>query len=690
VTGFFRDPEAFSILKEKILPEFLHTKQAEATLRIWVVGCSTGEEAYSLSILLCEVMDTLKKQFNIQIFASDIDPRALEIARQGSYPEGIAADVSEERLNHYFTKTDHHFRIRKSLRDMVVFADHNLIKDPPFSRLDMLVCRNLLIYLDSALQKKLFPIFHYTLNPAGILFLGSSESIGTHTDLFKPLNSKCKIFQKKESVSEKAREYYDFEPNTKKAPAMKNVSRKTPSITDIIQKTERLIFDAFAPAAVIIDEKHEILHFIGATDKFLAPPVGQASFNILNMARENLKYQLSSLLSKARQQKTDLVSRAIRYQADNISRSADITVRPLSDNDMPEGLLLVIFEDTTATIKPKTPVSSSPVTIRNATVAQLEQELQSTKEYLQNTIEEMETSNEELRSANEELQSVNEELQSANEELETSKEELHSTNEELSTVNAELQMKVAELSQSNDDMNNLLAASQIGTIFLDNNLCIKRFTPAMQNTINLISSDIGRPIDHITTQFQGLNINEYAREVLNTLHQKECEIQTREGHWYTMRIIPYRTMENVIDGVVITFFDIQTIKQTDKLRRMATILHDSTDAILVFDLDGNITAWNRGAELMYGYSEQEALQMQIYAIVRKKDHTEIDRLIQTISSGKTISPYHAQRTSKAGQKMDVLVTATKLCDDKGVPVEIAITERNLYWIPAEKAKRAAP
>jgi len=690
VTGFFRDPEAFDILKETILPKFLETKLPDATLRIWIVGCSTGEEAYSLGILLSEVMNALKKQFNFQIFASDIDPRAIETARLGVYPESIVSDVSEERLRHYFSKVDHHFRIKKSIRDMVVFADHNLIKDPPFSRLDLLVCRNLLIYLDGALQKKIFPIFHFTLNPDGILFLGSSESIGVHTDLFKPLNPKWKIFQKKLNLDGKAKELYDYQPKNNKSIKMNGPNKKSPSIADVIHKTERLIFDTFAPAAVIINEKSEILHFIGSTDKFLAPPVGQASFNLLNMARENLKYQLSVLITKALQQKTITSASGIRFASDNVNRVADITVRPLSEDNLPEGLMLVIFEDMTATGKPKAAVSvSSGTNPRNRNVAQLEKELQSTREYLQSTIEEMETSNEELRSANEELQSVNEELQSANEELETSKEELHSTNEELSTVNAELQMKVAELSQSNDDMNNLLAASQIGTVFLDNNLCIKRFTPAMQNTINLITSDIGRPIDHITTQFQDLKISDYVREVLNTLHQKECEIQTREGHWYNMRILPYRTTENVIDGVVITFFDIQSVRQTRKLRRLATILQDSDDAILAFDLTGNIIAWNRGAEKMYGYSEPEALRMKIYAITRKKDHAEFDRLIQTIKAGKPVEPYNAIRISKTGQKLDVLVTATTLRDDQGVPVEVAITERNLYWLPTEKAKKAS-
>lgn len=561
VTNFFRDPEAFKFLEEKAIPDMLKTRSPGTQIRIWTVGCSTGEEAYSTAILLSEVMDKLKEHFDIQVFATDIDSQAIEYARMGVYPDSIAADVSEERLNKFFIKVENTYKVKKQVRETIVFAVQNVIKDPPFSKIDMVVCRNLLIYMDSDLQKRILPLCHYTLNKEGILFLGPSESIGEFTDLFQPIDRKWKIYKHKNHVVENLAEhpglpfFYHLEPG-------KNEKKMMPVETDIHNVAERVILEHYAPAGVLVNERYEIVHFIGKTDRYLEPPTGKASFNITKMAREGLRFKLSTALQNAFRQKKITSYNGLRIKYNNEFRVVDLTVRPLNDINMPPGYILVIFDDITP---PETPVrKKGKTTVKDGSdpvVVSLEQELESTKEHLQSTIEEMETSNEELKSTNEEFQSVNEELQSTNEELETSKEELQSTNEELVTVNTELQNKVDELSEVNNDINNLLASTDIGTIFLDTDICIKRFTPAMTKIFNLLRTDIGRPISHITSKIRYDDPHKDAREVLKTLIRKEVEVQDANGNWFAMRISPYRTTENVIDGVVMTFVDISLLKE---------------------------------------------------------------------------------------------------------------------------------
>jgi two-component system CheB/CheR fusion protein len=494
VTNFFRDAEAFEVLKTKVIPELIKKKHPEIPLRIWIAGCATGEEAYSIAMLFAEVLDKLKKQINIQIFASDIDNEALDFARMAVYPDSIAADVSSVRLSRFFVKDENTYRVKKQIREMVVFANQNLIKDPPFSRLDLVSCRNLLIYMEPVLQKKILPLFHYTLTPNGILFLGTSESIGEFSHLYSAISSKWKIFKHKEYVVDRMADYprtpfYDTLPT----PQGLEESR-TPTVADIHNLAERIILDNYAPPCVLINEQYEILHFIGQTDKYLAAPTGKASFNIIKMAREGLRYKLSTALHNAVKQKKTIFSRGLKIKHNNSFRAVDLVVRPLTESGFTQGFMLVMFEDKTIP-EPVTKKKTAKNDNVDPYVLSLETELQSTKEYLQTTNEELETSNEELKSTNEELQSVNEELQSTNEELETSKEELQSTNEELVTVNAELQKKVEELSKANNDISNLLASTNIGTIFLDIDLCVKRFTPPITKLFNLIQSDIGRPIN---------------------------------------------------------------------------------------------------------------------------------------------------------------------------------------------------
>ena len=681
VTSFFRDPKAYDVLEAQAIAKLIEAKHPEDTLRCWVVGCSSGEEAYSLAILVLEATEKLKKHVNVQIFATDIDESAIDAARKGVYPASIAADVSEERLNRFFVKEEGRYKIKKQVRDLVVFSLQSVIKDPPFSKLDLVSCRNLMIYLDATLQKKMIPIFHYTLNPEGFLQLGTSETIGEFTDLFAPVDSKLKVYQRKEGLSSGIVDYSKGLIYERQRDTPPGAGQPPPPPTDIHVLAEKAILDGYAPSAVLVNDKYEILHFVGRTEKYLAPPTGKPSFNILTMARPDLKYKLTTALNMAFRGKTRATQKGVRIKLNGSFTVVDITAGPLSEEGNPSGLVLVVFED-----KTPEPVPEGAVDLKRkgekkpSEIQQLEQDLQSTREYLQATIEELETSNEELKSTNEELQSVNEELQSTNEELETSKEELQSTNEELSTVNAELQNKVDELSKSSNDMNNLLAATEIASIFLDTRLCIQRYTPPTARVIKLIQTDIGRPLGDLKTSFPGVDLAKQAQTVLKDLNTISTEILSEGGIWYSMKMMPYRTIENVIEGVVITFIDIHDVKKAGIVRRLAVVLEDANDAIAVLDFKGRITAWNKGAEAMYGYSKSEALQMNFSVLIPADHPNEIRDIVARLRKGEAIKSFKSRRRTKDGNLLNIWMTATALNDETGHPVEMAVTERDLAWL----------
>ncbi len=439
---------------------------------------------------------------------------------------------------------------------------------------------------------------------------------------------------------------------------------------------ERAILDEYAPAGVLINDRYEILHFVGNTERFLAPPTGKPSFNILNMARDDLKPPLTTALYKSVRKKTNVFLKSVRVRYNDAFCVVDLSVK-----QMAPGLLLVIFEDKTPE---KAAEEKAPAALKtkkqDAGMKDLEQELQSTREYLQATIEELETSNEELKSTNEELQSVNEELQSTNEELETSKEELQSTNEELSTVNAELQNKVEEFSKANDDMSNLLASTEIASVFLDTDLHIKRYTPAAAKIIHLIQTDMGRPLNDLKTCFPDVNLVRLGEQVLNDLNTLELEILSTDSTWYALKILPYRTTRNVIDGVVMTFVDIHTVKQADKVRRLATVLEDANDAITVVDLKGRILAWNKGAQQLYGWTEPEALRMNFADFLPRESPNDFGEIVDRLRKSKTIKSYRTRRLTKDGKTLNIWLTASALTDENGQMVEIAITERDLDWL----------
>lgn len=471
VTSFFRDPKAFDILKKKVLPLLLKEKEPSSTVRVWVPACSTGEEAYSIAILFMEAMEELGLSLNVQIFGSDLDSEAIDFARAAIYPESIAADVSRGRLARFFVKDDTTYKLKKQVRETVVFAVHNIIKDPPFSKLDMLSCRNLLIYMDTVLQKKLLPMFRYTLVENGILFLGPSETIGDFNDVFEPIDLKWKVFKMKGILPDRLMDYpvVPFHRSQYGIEGEGAIDKwQTRSIIDVRMMAEKMIFDKYAPASVLINEKHDILYFIGNTEKYLEMPKGEPAYNILGIAREGLKYKLSTAIHKTMKHNKSVVEKEQQIQYLNEWVTFDLLINPLEGPGIPGGLMMVVFDEKIplekTLKKEKRTVTQKG---RDPEIVSLEQELGSTKAYLQATIEELETSNEELKSTNEEMQSINEELQSTNEELVTSKEELQSTNEELVTVNSELQEKVKELYQSANDTANLLASTDIATVFLD-------------------------------------------------------------------------------------------------------------------------------------------------------------------------------------------------------------------------------
>ena len=700
VTSFFRDPEAFAALEAKVVPRLFADKPAGTTIRVWICGCSTGEEAYSIAILLQEQMDKLKRNYKLQLFATDIDSRAIDQARSGLFPPGISADISPERLGRFFTREAEGsaYRIIKGIRDMLVFSEHDVIKDPTFSKLDLISCRNLLIYMGTELQKKLIPLFHYALNPGGMLFLGTSETIGEYVHLFSTLDRQSKLYRRKEEpVNAQSLPLGRLIPpmtaeGTARKPSgpLHGEGKVSPRET-----TERILLERYAPVSVLVSEQGEMLYIHGITGRYLQMASGEPGVNILRMAREGLKRELTTALHSAVKHKQPVERPGLRVKTNGEFSTVNLTVLPApptGDPAIEPAMYLVILEEARE-IGQNQPVSVRDVPLLEETVAMttdadelataLKQELRAKEEYLKSINEELETSNEELKSSNEEMQSINEELQSTNEELETSKEELQSVNEELATVNTELQTKVQDLSRANNDMNNLLAGTGVGTVFVDFQQMIQRFTPPVTKIINLIPSDVGRPVGHILSNLTGYDtLVEDIGAVLDSLIPKEVEVQTREGEWFLMRIRPYRTLENVIEGAVITFFDISEIKRTreqlkkanDQLR-LAVVVRDANDAVVLQDMEGRILAWNPAAERLYGWSEAEALQMNIGELIpeRLRDN-ELETVLQ-LSRNDKIEPYRTQRIARDGTVAEVWLTASGLVNEAGQVYAIATTER---------------
>lgn len=564
VTHFFRDPPAWKELTKKVLPALLAKRPETTVLRAWVVGCSSGEEAYSLAMAFVETVKLLKlPHLTLQIYATDLDKDAIDKARRGLFPRAIATEVSPARLTRFFVKEETGYRIIKEIRSMVIFAPQNLIMDPPFTKLDLLFCRNLLIYLTPELQKKIFPMFHYSLNPRGVLFLGSAESIGHFSQLFTPLALKERIFQRLEVSLPGDRLNFPavFGPVRED-----NLSSPRPApipVPSLQSVADQFLQSRFAPPAVLVNDQGDILYISGRTGKYLEPAAGKANWNILAMAREGLRYDLTSALQKVHRKKGEITLRSIKLDSSTQSGSVDLLVQSLVEPRELAGMVLIVFTDTPTPVEAPSPADAATTPLRDPALKKLEHELQRAREEVQAGREEMQTSQEELKSMNEELQSTNEELQSTNEELMTSKEEMQSLNEELQTVNAELQAKLDELSSANNDMKNLLNSTDIAPVFLDNDLHVRRFTLQAKTIIKFIPSDVGRPITDLASDLLYPSLVTDAQEVLRTLVFSERAITTHDGRWFTVRVMPYRTMDNRIDGVVITFADITASKNVE-------------------------------------------------------------------------------------------------------------------------------
>jgi two-component system, chemotaxis family, CheB/CheR fusion protein len=705
VTSFFRDPDAYAKLESLAIAELIGKDSQDLTLRVWVAGCSTGEEAYSIAILLQERMEQLKKNVRLMIFATDIDAKAIGTARGGVYPKGIESDISAERLSKFFTlETDgNSYRIHKTVRDSLIFSEHDLIRDPPFSKIDLISCRNLLIYFEADLQSRVIALFHYSLVPKGTLFLGSSESVGELSDLYSALDRKAKLYQRKDDIQgDKRASLARFLPKT---PPLDLVSGAANSLGKALVKpslrelTEQSLLNLVAPVAVLVDAQGDIFYLRGRSGLFLEPSAGDASVNnVLKMAREGLRGVLATALYQVVLTKQAVHSTGFGViSGDGVKRGrfSLCAVAGSSGTSETTSLYLVVLEEVldadlsmhpgNAVLPPANraqPLSANDGIEMNRQIQVLSEQLRAKEDVLQASNQELENSNEELKSSNEEMQSVNEELQSTNEELETSKEEMQSVNEELSTVNTELQLKVNDSYRANNDMNNLLAGTGIGTVFLDLQLRILRFTPAATKIIPLIDSDLGRPIAHLTLNLIGYDtLVSDIKAVLESLVAKEAIVKTDDGRFYTLRVLPYRTLDNVVEGAVITFIEITemvrirlALRKANDLLRLAVVVRDSFDAITVQDLDGQTIAWNPGAVRMYGWTEQEALNLNVVQRVPKALRSAASTSTP-LNEEQTLEPVRTQRLAKDGRLISVFLTSTALLDDHGVTYAIATTER---------------
>lgn len=567
VTRFFRDPEAFEILENQVIPDLLVDKAEGYNLRIWIPGCSSGEEVYSLAIILQECMNKVRKNMTLQIFATDIDEDAVLTARTGLYPLSIVDDISPERLKCFFKLEDNQYRISKQIRETIIFAFHDLIKDPPFIKVDMISCRNLLIYFENPLQKKISNLFHFSLLPDGILFLGPSESFGSNTNLYSVVNNKWKIYKRRDAISKL---WSNFLPSSSLVTAARSRVGSTSVVgaekPGMINSIEKMLLENYTPACFIVNDRGDIIYFNGRSGKYFELTAGEASLNIATMVKEEMRYSLRTALRQAAKTKEDITIEGVRVTINDVQVTLNLGVRPIEEPRTLKGLILVIFEEVSA-LPIDTPLTNFEVSSSdNVTrIGELENELQSTKRQLFKTIEEIELSYMETAAANEELHSANEELQSSNEEMDSSREEMQSLYEEVVSVNNEFQNKLNELNQSNDDMINLLNSTEIAFIFLDGNLNIMRYTPLVPRLVNIIPSDVGRPLAHLVSKLRNEDIVNDARIILETHSQIEKEVQTLEGVWYLMRVTPYRTSENTVVGAVVSFVNISKLKALNSL-----------------------------------------------------------------------------------------------------------------------------
>lgn len=645
VTNFFRDEKVWEKLEKEIIPEMINKLPAGSNLRAWVPACSTGEEAYSLAIIFKEALDKIipHRNVSLQIFATDLDNDAIEIARRGTFPVNIAGDVSPERLLRYFSKTDEGYRVNSVIREMIVFAQHNLIMHPPFTKVDIISCRNLLIYLDTELQKKILGLFYYSLNSNGFMLLGSSETIGTLNHLFRLQDSRLKIYNRTQNTL--VPDLFNF-PSSFSRSKPDHIVIKAVTETPQNHQTlaDQLMLKQFSPPGVLVNEEGDILYISGRTGKYLEPAAGKANLNIYAMLKDGIRKEFPVAFHQAIRKRGLIVMRNMKVGTNGKTQYVNVNIQWIDKPEPLKGMLLIVFNDIHETIETKPAKKTGIKTRESIREEELERELQNTREEMQNSVEEMQASQEELKSANEELQSSNEELQSTNEELTSSKEEMQSLNEELQTVNAELLAKVEDFTRVDNDMKNLLNSIDIATLFLDKELNIRRYTNQATKIFKLIKSDIGRPFTDQVSDLVYPNMEEDALEVLRTLVFIEKQVPGKEGSWFTIRIMPYRTYDDRIDGLVITFINITTQKQVEEklnetIQLQRLLLNASPDVILKLSVDLKIMEFNSGAEEFFGVKFQGVenenfMQLLVPEDSRKNAEKLINSKLNGLQEGK--------------------------------------------------------
>jgi two-component system CheB/CheR fusion protein len=695
VTCFFRDNESFEAIKEIVFARLLKDGNRHDPVRIWILGCSTGQEAYSLAMAFTEAAEAAGSETPVQLFASDLNTVSIEKARAGVYPKEIVRDVSPERLRRFFTEVDGKYRISKTIRDACVFSRHNVLTDPPFSRIDLISCRNLLIYLEPVLQQKILPTLHFALKPKGYLWLGGSESIGNYRSLFKAEDVKHKIYAKKPGSST-GNKTFSLQPGGAFRAPFVAASDRTDGATELHREADRILLTKFSPPGVLISNNLEILQYRGDTSPFLAPAPGKASHSLPKMLREGLLIAVRAAIHRAANTESPVREEGLQVKSNGGYHEVAIEVIPLRGSESLGGGYLVLFDESSwqskankqSALEPLPPVSTS--SSADVEIARVLQELAATREYLQSVIEQQEAANEELQSANEEVQSANEELQSTNEELETSKEEIQSSNEELATVNDELNNRNAELHRVNDDLVNLLGSVQMAIVILGSDLRVRRFTPSAEKVLNLIPTDVGRPLTDIQLNLDNLaDLEVLLTEVLDTVSVKEREVRDKHGRWYSLRLRPYRTLDNRIDGVVLMLIDVDVMKHAEEaMARLAAIVTSSDDAIISTALDGTITSWNKGAERLFGYSAESAIGKPMSLLTPDDLNDEEPKILERIGRGEAIEIYETVRKRQDGSLVDVSLMASPVQDQAGRTIGAAkiardITER----IRAEEAER---
>ncbi|MBV9462401.1 MAG: PAS domain-containing protein, partial [Bradyrhizobium sp.] len=614
VTTFFRDNEAFQAVAREVLPHLFMERHVDDTIRLWITGCATGEEAYSFAILLLEEASRHQLRPQIQVFGSDVDLRALTSAREGRFPAAIETDVSEERLRRFFVREGDHYRVRQEVRDLVLFAVHDLLKDPPFSHVDLISCRNVLIYLDRELQEQVCSTFHYALNSGGFLFLGGSETADYPPGLFRCVDRSARLYQSTETPGDKPRLLPRLLGPIRVREQVLQLSRTmSPTLALGEAAMHRRAIEQVAPPSMLVDEGHRVIHLSENAGRFVLPSGGPLSIDAVDLVRPEIRFELRSALNRVFEQGEPTLSLPILVRFNGAPHRLHILVKPVQPNganEPPSAIVMFIEGEAVDQV-----IASLDQQANDETVRRLTQELELTQARLRTVREESDAANEELRAANEELQSINEEYRSTSEELETSKEELQSINEELQTVNSELKLKLEAISRAHSDLQNLVAATDIGTLFLNAGLRINRFTDRVTELFSITQTDEGRPITDFAHQLEYEELVEDARTVLSDLTSIRREVRSRNGRWYDMRLRPYRTVDDKIDGVVITFVDVSERHQVEHALRQSEqrlgqekrLVDLSRDPIFVWDFDGGIVEWNRGSEELYGYRREEAL-----------------------------------------------------------------------------------